>query len=140
MADTNLAEELHADAGLALLRADTSLVVYAGSVPNPAPNPPYVLVYVDVAWPDGDPGNGADGTSGTCVTRWYCHAIGGNLQAARAVATRVRTALLDKRPTITGRACGLIRQEATQPPQRDESTGALVMDQVAVYRLATRPA
>jgi hypothetical protein len=55
--------------------------------------------------------------------------------AARAVAQRARTALLDVQPTVAGLTCGRIRLEDTQPPQRDETTGALVMDAICTYRL-----
>jgi hypothetical protein len=52
------------------------------------------------------------------------------------VAQRVRTALLDVRPTIAGLSCGLIRLEGDPlPPQRDETTGVLVMDAIETYRL-----
>jgi hypothetical protein len=37
---------------------------------------------------------------------------------------------------VAGLSCGLIRMEGDSlPPQRDESTGDLVMDAVATYRL-----
>ena len=56
--------------------------------------------------------------------------------AARGVAERVRTALLDVRPVVSGLSCGLIRMDGDpQPPRRDETTGALVMDAIETYRL-----
>ena len=70
----------------------------------------------------------------------YCHCAGGNQIAARAVAQRVRAALLDVTPTVTGRKCWPIRREAGQLVDRDESTGLLVMDGVSVYRLESVPA
>lgn len=124
------------NAGLALLTADASLVVFDGAVSNPTPTPPYVLVYATVDRPGEDPDNPLNGQSRVWVARWICHCVGGNASAARAVAQRVRTALLDVRPVIAGLSCALIDMEPDgQPPQRDETTGVLVMDQVKTFRL-----
>ena len=133
-------DELHAQAGLALLVADPGLVVFDGKVPDGA-LPPYVLVYTTVERPAGEMGvaNALDGLSATVTATWYCHCVGESAAAARAVAMRVSRALLDRRPTIAGRACGLIRQGEMTPPNRDETTGRLVMDLVAVYHLTTTP-
>jgi hypothetical protein len=134
---TDLLDQAMADAGLNLLRADTSLTVYDGAVPNPLPDVaanPYVLVYTTIEWPADDPNNALDGISGRAVVRWHCHCTGGNQQASRAVAQRVRTQLLDKRPAVAGMVPGLIRHEQDQPPIRDESLGFPVFDSVHVYR------
>jgi hypothetical protein len=127
------------DAGLNLLRADTSLTVYDGAVPNPTPDPatnPYVLIYTTVEWPADDPNGGLDGLTGRAVVRWICHCIGGSQQASRAVAQRVRTQMLDQRPTIVGMVPGMIRHEQGVPPVRDEMTGSPVFDSTQVYRLS----
>lgn len=125
-----------ANAGLALLTADLSLVVFDGAVPNPTPSPPYTVVYTTVEWPAAAAGDALDGLAGSPTVRWICHCVGSNAAAARAVAQRVRTQLLNQRPVIAGLNVGLIRQEpGPAPPQRDETTGALVMDTVVVYRL-----
>lgn len=133
----------HADAFLNLLRAVTTpapaLVVHDGAVPNGA-TAPYVLVYLATTRPAGGQGNAIDGTSKELTVRAICHCVGGDQIAARAVAARVEGALLDVRPTIPGRSCGLIRQESALDPVRDEGTGTLVMDMVAIYRLTTQPA
>jgi hypothetical protein len=123
-----------ANAGLNLLRADANLNVLDGSVPT-GTVPPYVLVYTTVEWPDAAPGDALDGLSGSPVVRWYLHCVGGNEIAARGVAQRARTQLLNQRPTIIGLALGLIKQEQALSPVRDETTGKLVMDAVCVYRL-----
>jgi hypothetical protein len=128
-----------ANAGLNLLRADVgppALVVHDGKVPNGS-TPPYVLVYTTVDRPSEDEDNPGNGQSRVWLARWICHCVGAGEDgvAARAVAQRVRTALLDVRPVISGLSCGLIRSEPATPPQRDESTGDLVMDLVATYRL-----
>lgn len=123
-------------AGLALLTADVQLVVFDGVVPNPTPTPPYAVVYSTISRPSEDPDNSANGRTSVWVARWIVHCVGSTASASRAVAQRVRTQLLDVRPVVSGLSCGLIRMEDdTQPPQRDESTGVLVMDSVATYRL-----
>lgn len=134
---TDLLDQAMADAGLNLLRADPSLTVYDGNVPDPLPDintSPYVLVYTSIEWPADDPNNALDGVTGRAVVRWLCHCVGGNQQASRAVAQRVRTQLLDKRPAVAGMVAGLIRHEQDQPPIRDEVLGQLVVDSVHVYR------
>lgn len=132
-----------AAAGIALLQADANLTLYDGGVPSPTPQPPYVVVYTTIDRPSDDPDNAVDGKTRVWVARWICHCVGGGLganpaqaaQAARAVAQRVRTQLLDVRPVIAGLSPGLIRWEQSTPPQRDETTGVPVMDAVEIYRL-----
>ena len=125
-----------ANAGLDLLRADTGLTVFDGAVTsNPTPPPPYVVVYTAIAW-RGTRGDSMDGLSRSPIVRWTCHCVGGNAEAARAIAQRVRTQLLNQRPAIAGLDLGLIRfEQGGEPPTRDESTGQLVEDAVVVYRL-----
>lgn len=141
MAD--LVDKAHIDAGLNLLRADTSLVVYPdadGNTPAPAARAQrYVRVYASIERPRAIDGNALDGLSVAWTVRWYCHCVGPNEYSAAAVAMRVNRALMDKRPAITGRSVGLIEQESDSPPARDESTGSEVIDAVAVYRLTTLP-
>lgn len=136
-----MSEQLHVATILALLRTSGSpaLTVHDGAVPDGG-TPPYVLVYVHMEHPEGAAGNAVDGISRSAVARFYCHCVGGNAEAARALATRARAALLDVRPVIAGRVCGLIREEQALPPDKDETTGALVMDAIRVYRLRTDPA
>jgi hypothetical protein len=93
-------------------------------------------VYTTLSRPSDDPDNSSDGKTRVWIARWICHCVGGNAMAARAMAERVRTALLDVRPTVAGLSCGLIRMDGDPPPpRRDETTGALVMDAVETYRL-----
>jgi hypothetical protein len=136
---TDLLDQAIANAGLALLTADTSLVVYDGAVPTPTPAMPYCVVYTTVTRPRDNPNNAIDGKSRTYVARWIVVSVGGNAIAVRAVRERVRTQLLDVRPTITGfgaTAVGPIEMEdGSQPPQRDETTGGLVMEATDTYRL-----
>lgn len=136
----------HANALLALLRADPGLTVYpkvngaAGSGTGLVPagsTPPYVAVHVTTDRPLGET---LDMRSIRVVVRAYCHCVGANPTAARAVADRVAAALLDVKPAVTGRTVWPIRHDASQPPRNDESTGALVVDLVDVYRLESLPA
>lgn len=136
--------QAHVNAVLALLDADNTappLVVLDGVV-TAGIAPPYVLVYVTVGTPDGE--MTPDKVSLTLDSdvidlRAYCHCVGGNAAASRAVATRVRTALLNITPTVTGRSCFPIRWREGQPPQRDETTGTTVMDLVDVYGFTSVP-
>ncbi|MFF0823061.1 DUF3168 domain-containing protein [Micromonospora haikouensis] len=130
----------HCDAVLAMLQAAPgSLRVLDGAVPTGAV-PPYVLLYFADTDPELVDSSPMDGTSERFVLRAYVHSVGSNASAARALGERVRTALLDQVPTVPGRVCWPIRREDGQPPQRDESTGVLVMDRVDVYRLESVPA
>lgn len=126
--------------GLTLLRADLgppALVVFDGKVDDPTPAPPYVVVYTTVARPTDAPSSAQSlaGLSNHFTVSWNCHCVGGDATAARAVAQRVRTQLLDIQPTVPGLSCGLIREVDSQPPTKDETTGVLVMDAVRVYEL-----
>lgn len=131
----------HADAVLALLRAapGTPLTVHDGAVPNGAV-PPYVVVYFADNDPEDADSRSLEDAQTRYVVRAYCHSVGGNAAASRAVGDKVRAQLLGVTPAVAGRACWPIRREDGQPPQRDESTGSLVMDRVDIYRLASEPA
>ena len=141
---SDLLDELHAQAGLELLIANPMLGpnrVFDGVVPSPTPNPPYVMVYCVVEWPPGLEGmaNSLDHLSVTCRTTYYCHGVGATAAAARGVGMQIRSSLLDVRPSVAGRVCSMIEQIETVPPQRDESTGVLVMDAISVYSFASAP-
>ena len=133
--------QAHADAILARLRATPDLTTYPEpdsphQVP-PGAVPPYVSVYITTRY---DLGPTLDMRSSRAVTTVTAHCVGGNAIAARAVAQMVSGALLDWVPTIPGRRCFPVRQDPVDaPPRPDESTGALVMDLVAQYRLETLP-
>src|SRR5690606_1486196 len=106
----------HADAVLALLRADASLTVYppAAGGPSTVPigaTPPYVSVHMV---PDRINGGRLDTRSTRLRLRIYCHCVGANDIAARAVSDRVADALLDVRPDIPGRSVYPIRHEQSR--------------------------
>jgi hypothetical protein len=140
---SDLLDKTHADAILNLLHAaldPVPIAVYDGVVPNPYPDVaanPWVLVYLQPSWPVDGAGNTLDGLARTYVLRAYCHSTGGTAAAARGIAGQVRQALLNVRPTVAGRATGLIRWVDGQPPNRDETLGFAVMDKVDVYELVT---
>lgn len=139
---TDLLDQNMHDAFLALLAADTSLTVFDGQVTNAeisagGPVPPYAVVYFRVARPSDDLNNAVDGRSRVVRPTWTVHAVGGNAMASRAVAERVRTQLLDVRPTVAGftGAVGPIRMAEPLPPRPDETTGQQVMDSITEYWL-----
>lgn len=125
-----------AQAGLELL-ATTGKPVFDNERIPPEQVGPYYRVYTATERPPDAPANALRGQSTTWTTRWYVVAVGETDTAVRALAMLSRTALLDKRPTVAGRSCGPIRQEATQPPRREERTGPLTIEQTTVYRMTS---
>lgn len=135
----------HADAFLALMRTaagSPALVVHDGAVP-PDGVPPYALLYFHIETPDGlvAPDKVPLTFDSDVIEAWATvHCVGDNAVRARAVSGRVRAAVLNKVLTIPGRTVFPVRFRQSQPPQRDESTGQLVMDQVDVYVVTSVPA
>lgn len=131
----------HAAAVLALLNGagkPAAIRVDDGKAPSPLPDVrtnPYVLVQFD----SNDPEGTKEAQPYEFVLTATCHSIGGGAEAARLVADWVRTALYMVRATVSGRSCFPITREAGVPPQRDESTGSTVMDEVDVYTLRSIP-
>lgn len=131
-------DDPHATALLALIDS-TPQAMYDGQVPSPSPDPddtPYIVVYVTV---ESVGPIDVTGLSAVTEARAICHCVGSTAAAARTVAAAVRGALLNVRPSVTGRVSHLIRQEQSRPPQPDETTGRLVMDQIDVYVVRTEP-
>lgn len=136
--------QAHANAVLGLLTASVPATtgVYDGEVPD-APKKQYLLVYMYLMTPDGlaAPDAVSLNFDSDVVDLWvYCHCVGEDAIAARAISAQARTALLNVTPVVTGRTCFPIRWREGQPPRRDEETGALVMDQVDVYGFRSVPA
>jgi hypothetical protein len=132
-------EQQHADAIIGLLTADVALVVYDGKVPDPpaVPAKQYVLVYFDTSTPEG---TSLTSDQDRAITRAFCHCVGADAKASRAIAGRVAARLLNAKPSIAGRVPWPIRDDDSgSPPDRDETTGVLVMDSVSVYRLESVP-
>lgn len=137
--------DAHAQAFLTLLDADNTapaLVVCDGEVEQGV-LPPYVLVYTSVHVPDAvtdpDKSNLAFDSLAT-RGRAICHSVGTTAASARVVATRVRNALLDVRPAVSGRTCNPIRWVDGQDTNRDEQIGTGVFDVVDVYEFGSSPA
>lgn len=134
------------DAALAPLRADATSAggVYAvypdaeGFVPE-RPTAPYMRVYSHTEWPKEGDANGLDGLSVSATTRWYVHCVGETEYAAAALAMRARTVLLNLRPTITGRTCGLVYMEAAEPTNRSELGASALYDRPVVYAMLSAP-
>lgn len=137
----------HEAAVLALLTAapgSPALVVYDGFVPADVPEgAAYAVVYFVTGAPPAEQDPQASNLTGDSLRRdcsVYVHSVGATQSAARKVDGRVRGALLDVTPAVSGRAAWPIRNTENQPAQRDESTGHPVFDIVSVYRLSSMPA
>lgn len=131
----------HADAVLALLRAQPSLSVYPipeGGIKTvpPGTQPPYVAVHFASARSQAGM---LHMRSIRMVVRTYCHCVGATDIGARAVSDLVAAALLDVVPVIDGRNCAPIRHDTAPDPRVDESTGLLVATLTDVYRLESLP-
>lgn len=130
--------QAHATAVLSLL---AGLPVHDGAVPA-NPTYPYAVVYLNAGT-----AHEVDLTfdSDEQVYDVQVTCVGATAAAARITADRVRAALLDQTPTVTGRACWPIRLEASQTAREDRDitipgTGTHPHYAVDVYRLASRPA
>lgn len=135
----------HADAFRILLSDAPGIPALLGldGVVPPGTVPPYALVYFYVETPDGltVPDKVPLTFNSDVIEAWaYVHCVGQNAVAARAVSGRVRAAVLNRTPSVVGRTCFPIRWKSGSPPQRDESLGPLVMDQVDVYGWTSVPA
>lgn len=115
---------------LALLGTNANLTVVDGDVAVDQ-QPPYVVVYTAGGPDEGD---NLGLYSNEATVRAYVHAVGETAAAARIVAGQAAATIIDQRLTVTGWSCGPIKRELSNPPERDESTGVVVMDQVDVYR------
>lgn len=136
---TDTLNEDHAQAFLAPLVANANLGasrVFDGKVPDGSV-PPYVLVYLQIAWPRDGIGTALSAQQVTITATATIHSVGLNAAAARVVDMQVRSSLLNVRPVIAGRNCSPIKQDVAEPPDRDESTGKLVMDAVSVYSFSS---
>jgi hypothetical protein len=133
---TDQLDEQHAQVFLAALASNPNLTVsraFDGVVPSPTPDPPWVLTYVTVSWPRDGIGTALTAQQVTVTATATCHCVGLNAAAARAVGMQVRSSLLNLKPVIAGRSCTPVKQDESLAPDRDESTGRLVMDQVQVF-------
>lgn len=106
---------------------ETDLLVFDGAVP---PTPPlrYAVIYID-------PGTlhalAVCGESDDVTVRWQITSVAPDAQQARWIAESSRDGIVDRRPTVDGWGCGLIRHTYSQTPQRDEA----VPERRAVYQV-----
>lgn len=124
------------DCCFALLTADPLLTALDGFVPS-GTTPPYALVYFSLGRPIDDQDNALDGANHVWVATFDVHCMGGTPKASRAVAQRVRTQWLGKRPFVPGLVTAPLRMDGDEsPPQRDETTGVVtaVWDTPVMYR------
>ncbi len=134
-----------ADAFLERARAapGPALSVHDGAVPNgsSAPRPPYAVVYFRFVTSDGERAPDLvdiEDRAQPVEMRAYVHAAGGNAKAAREVADRVYGQVFGWTPTISGLECWPVRHDDSQPPERDETDG-LVVVALDTYRLQSVP-
>jgi hypothetical protein len=119
-----------------------ALVVLTGVVAGDPPLP-YVLVHYRLWTPSGavEPSKvSLEKTSDVINVSAYCHCVGRDVNAALAVAGRVRTQLLGWTPTIAGRVCFPVSHEDSVPADPDETTGTDYVDQIDVYAFTSLPA
>lgn len=138
---SNLYED-HAAAFLAVLTG-AGLTTYDSKVDDGAPGM-YVLVYPCFQTPDGlaAPDALSLTLASVALDAWmYVHSVGSTAASARAVSSRVRTAVLDQVLTVAGRTCFPVRWREGQPVRRDEEIpGEPVHDLVEVYGWRSVPA
>lgn len=105
--------------------------------------PPYLLVRTSLLWlgPSARPDAvNLAGTvkAATCTSRIY--AVGKNEAAARILFDRVTAALLNWRPTVTGRSCTPMRHEDSFETPADERTGVAYHELGAIWEFTSHPA
>jgi hypothetical protein len=131
----------HAAAVLALLDAVNDvppLNWHDGVVP--AQTDPSVAPYVLVRFSEAPPDLNFVGMTHVYAMRIVCHCVAGTDAAVRTVVGRVRTALQDVTPTVSGRKCYPIRWEESTDIPIHERTGTLAASMVLVYVLRSVPA
>lgn len=129
---------------LALLAADTNLVVYDGRVPvdpttGKLPARPYVVI-----WASSVPHSIIDNLSGR--SGWQeqtvtSTVVGDSPGSVAIVARRVRDAVLDVRPVVVGRVSLPIRMDgAPTATQADQDVQPAVMYSVLRWACSSTPA
>lgn len=128
--------DAHVSAVRTLVDAVPNVTVYDGTVPN-NPTYPYVVLY-------GDQGAALPNSFTEVSTfrsfRVQTTTVAINQPQARALAERVESALLDVRPTVTGRKCVPIRKETSQPVRRDDDVDPAAFYAVDIWVLSSVPA
>lgn len=103
---------------------------------------PYLVVHIRLWTPSSElePDKvGFENTSDLINVVAYCHSVGGNVDAALAIAGKVRAQLLGWIPTIAGRVCFPVRHDDSTPADPDETTGVTYVDQIDMYGFTSMP-
>lgn len=132
-------DEDHAQVWFDLLGANANILnVFDATVPDPTPEPPFVVGHIRNSRPRDGLGSSLNGAQPTITSTATFHCVGLTPEASRAVMAQVFLSLLGVRPTISGRNCGLIKQaNEPEPPDIDESTGRKVFDAIAEFDFTT---
>ena len=128
--------EAHVSAVRNLVDAVPNVTIYDGTVPND-PAYPYVVLYADQGAAFA---NAYTEVSTFRTFRVQTTTVAANQPQARALAERVESALLDVRPTVTGRKCAPIRTETAQPVRRADDVDPVVFYAVDIWALSSVPA
>jgi hypothetical protein len=131
--------DAHAQAVVALF--PVGLTLLDGQVPD-STSLPYVLLRYRFASPDAtESPDKTDLSFDQAAVRLEvtAHSVATTARGARIVADRVRSALLNVTPAVTGRSAFPIRHVDGQDPRLDEETERVVFDQVDVYAFDTVP-
>lgn len=124
----------HADAVKTLIGSAVRL--YEGEAPTNAVLP-YALLLMD----DGVAGRiTLAATSPQRDAAFQVHAVGADVEGVRSVAERVRVAVLDKRPAVTGRSTNPIQQDFAQPMRVDTDVTPHRLFTVDGYSFVSVPA
>ena len=112
----------HVAAVVALVDADPNVTVYDGQVPN-EPSLPYVVIRTDSGRRER---SALPASSDRVTVRIWATSVGETRASAQWVSEKVTTALLDVRPTVTGRSCFPITSVNSQPAREDDVVKPLV--------------
>jgi hypothetical protein len=122
------------DAALAVIQAavPAGVTVYDGAVPG-IPPARYVVLYGDTGWRTSTGWDGLARDESYTIQVTTVASAGDSLMSAgplcRALAQRVRDALVDVVLTVPGLICGPVTHSLSNPPQVDEA----VKDRPTVY-------
>lgn len=123
----------HANAVLALAQAVPNLNVYDTQAPA-KPALPYAVLRFD----SGVRGRTNILPTSTAVTMTVtCTAVGVDRGQSQGVAERVADAIVDVRPTVTGRTCSPIEHVDSRPSQMDSAVAPPLFYAVDVFRFLT---
>ncbi|MEV0646100.1 hypothetical protein AB0I28_12620 [Phytomonospora sp. NPDC050363] len=124
-----MADDPHAEAAIALLKAHPDLVVFDDEVPASPPSA-YVRVYIGMRELEPDDPNFIPGEQ-SCWIYTYC--VANTDAGARLIRSFVRAQLNGVKPVVAGKTCWPIYWEDGSPAGRDESLGYPVISQRDVW-------